>query len=67
MNKRIENTRTGYHRVAAEYSERFKDELDDKPIDRDCLDWFSRKMLSHSFILTGETQLNGLKVGRSSR
>ena len=42
MNKRIENTMTSYDRVATEYAERFKNEMDDKPFDRDCLDRLAR-------------------------
>ena len=38
MNKSILNTQTSYDQVAAEYAEKFKDEMDDKPFDRDCLD-----------------------------
>ena len=37
MNKKIQDTQTSYDRVAMEYGERFKDEMDDKPFDRDCL------------------------------
>lgn len=38
MNKTIQETQSSYDRVAVEYAERFKDEMDDKPFDRDCLD-----------------------------
>lgn len=38
------NTQTSYDRVAAEYAERFKDEMDDKPFDRDCLDRLAREV-----------------------
>ena len=38
MNKAIQNTRASYDSVAVEYGERYKDEMDDKPFDRDCLD-----------------------------
>jgi SAM-dependent methyltransferase len=44
MRKIVEDTRTSYDRVAAEYAERFKDEMDDKPFDRDCLDRLTRKV-----------------------
>jgi hypothetical protein len=44
MNKRIENTMTSYDRVAKEYAERFKNEMDDKPFDRDCLDRLAREV-----------------------
>jgi SAM-dependent methyltransferase len=37
MNQIIQDTQTSYDRVAVEYGERFKDEMDDKPFDRDCL------------------------------
>jgi SAM-dependent methyltransferase len=33
----ILNTQTSYDQVAVEYAGRFKDEMDDKPFDRDCL------------------------------
>jgi SAM-dependent methyltransferase len=32
------NTRTSYDAIAAKYAERFRDEMDHKPFDRDCLD-----------------------------
>ena len=38
MKKVTEDTQTSYDAVAPEYAERFKDEMDDKPFDRDCLD-----------------------------
>jgi SAM-dependent methyltransferase len=38
MNKSILNTQTSYDQVAADYAAKFKDEMDDKPFDRDCLD-----------------------------
>ena len=38
MNETILNTQTSYDQVAVEYAEKFKDEMDDKPFDRDCLD-----------------------------
>jgi SAM-dependent methyltransferase len=44
MRKIVEDTRTSYDRVAAEYAERFKDEMDDKPFDRDCLDRLTREV-----------------------
>ena len=34
----ILNTQTSYDQVARKYAERFKDEMDDKPFDRACLD-----------------------------
>ena len=37
MNKTIQDTQSSYDRVAVEYGEKFKDEIDDKPFDRDCL------------------------------
>ena len=37
MNKAVQDTQTSYDRVAVEYGERFKDEMDNKPFDRDCL------------------------------
>jgi SAM-dependent methyltransferase len=44
MNKIIENTQAGYDTVAAEYAEKFKDEMNDKPFDRDCLDRLAREV-----------------------
>jgi SAM-dependent methyltransferase len=38
MKKIIQNTQTSYDQVATEYAEKFKNEMDDKPFDRDCLD-----------------------------
>jgi SAM-dependent methyltransferase len=38
MKSTIQNTQTSYDQVAAQYAEKFKDEMDDKPFDRDCLD-----------------------------
>jgi len=38
MNDSIQHTKTSYDQVAMEYAEKFKDEMDDKPFDRDCLD-----------------------------
>ena len=44
MKKIIQDTQTSYDRVAAEYADRFKDEMDDKPFDRDCLDRLVREV-----------------------
>jgi len=44
MNKTIQDTQTSYDRVAVEYGERFKDEMDDKPFDRDCLNRLVREV-----------------------
>lgn len=44
MNKIVLNTQTSYDQVAAEYAEKFKDEMDDKPFDRDCLDRLAREV-----------------------
>lgn len=44
MKKIIQDTQASYDRVAVEYSERFKDEMDDKPFDRDCLDHLAREV-----------------------
>jgi SAM-dependent methyltransferase len=44
MNDMILNTQTSYDQVAAEYAEKFKDEMDDKPFDRDCLDRLAREV-----------------------
>ena len=43
MNKIIQDTQASYDRVAVEYGERFKDEMDDKPFDRDCLNRLVRE------------------------
>ncbi len=44
MKKFIQNTQTSYDQVAREYAEKFKDEMDDKPFDRDCLDRLAREV-----------------------
>lgn len=44
MKKIIQDTQTGYDAVSREYAERFKDEMDDKPFDRDCLDRLAREV-----------------------
>ncbi len=44
MNDKILNTQTSYDQVAVEYAEKFKDEMDDKPFDRDCLDRLAREV-----------------------
>ena len=44
MNDLISKTQTSYDQVAAEYAEKFKDEMDDKPFDRDCLDRLAREV-----------------------
>ena len=44
MQKIIQDTQTSYDAVAPEYAERFKDEMDDKPFDRDCLDRLAREV-----------------------
>lgn len=38
MDEIISNTQKSYDQVAAEYAERYKDEMEDKPFDRACLD-----------------------------
>ena len=38
------NTQTSYDQVAREYAEKFKDEMDSKPFDRDCLDRLVREV-----------------------
>jgi 2-polyprenyl-3-methyl-5-hydroxy-6-metoxy-1,4-benzoquinol methylase len=38
MNDVISETQKSYDQVAAEYTEKYKDEMDDKPFDRNCLD-----------------------------
>ena len=44
MKKFTRNTQTSYDQVAAEYAEKFKNEMDDKPFDRDCLDLLAREV-----------------------
>ena len=44
MNKIIQNTQTSYDAVAPENAEKFKDEMNDKPFDRDCLDRLAREV-----------------------
>lgn len=44
MNKTILNTQTSYDQVAAQYAEKFKDEMDAKPFDRECLDRLAREV-----------------------
>jgi SAM-dependent methyltransferase len=44
MNKTTLNTQTSYDRVAAQYAEKFKDEMDAKPFDRQCLDRLAREV-----------------------
>jgi SAM-dependent methyltransferase len=44
VKKIIHDTRTSYDNVATEYADRFKDEMDDKPFDRDCLDRLAREV-----------------------
>jgi SAM-dependent methyltransferase len=44
MDKIIHNTQNSYDQVAKEYAEKFKDEMDDKPFDRNCLDRLAREV-----------------------
>lgn len=44
MNKKVLNTQISYDQVAAEYAEKFKDEMDEKPFDCDCLDRLAREV-----------------------
>jgi len=44
MNNLILNTQKSYDAVAAEYAEKFKDEMDDKPFDRNCLARLAREV-----------------------
>lgn len=44
MKKNTQNTQTSYDQVATEYAEKFKDEMDYKPFDRDCLDRLAREV-----------------------
>ena len=38
----VSNTQASYDQIAVDYAEKFKDEMDDKPFDRDCLDRLAR-------------------------
>jgi SAM-dependent methyltransferase len=44
MKKSIQDTQNSYDQVATEYAEKFKDEMDDKPFDRACLDRLAREV-----------------------
>src|SRR6266508_4579131 len=44
MNTIVLNTQAIYDQVAVEYAKKFKDEMDDKPFDRDCLDRLAREV-----------------------
>ena len=44
MKQFIRDTQTSYDQVANDYAEKFKDEMDDKPFDRDCLDHLAREV-----------------------
>ena len=44
MKKFIQNTQTSYDQIAKQYADRFQDEMDDKPFDRDCLDRLAREV-----------------------
>jgi SAM-dependent methyltransferase len=44
MRKFIQDTQTSYDQVASEYAEKFIDEMNDKPFDRDCLDRLAREV-----------------------
>jgi SAM-dependent methyltransferase len=44
MKNFIEDTQNGYDAVSREYAEKFKDEMDDKPFDRDCLDRLAQEV-----------------------
>jgi SAM-dependent methyltransferase len=44
MKKPIQDTQNSYDQVATEYAEKFKDEMDDKPFDRACLDRLAREV-----------------------
>lgn len=44
MKKIIQDTQASYDRVAVQYGERYKDEMDDKPFDRDCLHRLAREV-----------------------
>jgi hypothetical protein len=40
-----EELQSSYDRVAANYAEQFRDEMDKKPFDRKMLDWLAEKVL----------------------
>ena len=42
MKKFIQDTQAGYDAVSQDYAEKYKDEMDHKPFDRDCLDRLAR-------------------------
>lgn len=44
MNDFVWNTQSSYDQVAAEYAEKYKDEMDYKPFDRACLDRLMREV-----------------------
>ncbi len=44
MDDFVQNTQASYDAVAAEYAEKFQDEMDFKPFDRDCLDRLIREV-----------------------
>lgn len=44
MNRTIQETQRSYDQVAVDYAERFKDEMDDKPFDRHCLDRLAKEV-----------------------
>ncbi len=44
MDKAVLNTQASYDQVAVEYADKFKDEMDYKPFDRDCLDRLAREV-----------------------
>lgn len=44
MDKITQNTQAGYDTVASEYAEKFKDEMNNKPFDRDCLNRLAREV-----------------------
>ena len=44
MDNFIQDTQAGYDAVAMEYAEKFRDEMDDKPFDRECLDRLVRNV-----------------------
>jgi SAM-dependent methyltransferase len=44
MDNKVLNTQNSYDQVAESYAEKFKDEMDDKPFDRDCLNRLAREV-----------------------
>ncbi len=44
MKNFLQDTQNGYDTVSHEYADKFKDEMDDKPFDRECLDRLAQEV-----------------------